>query len=82
MIVTDDDELAVHARHLTTTAEAPHGYEFFHDELDFNYRLPNLNAALGVAQMERLPDILAANRRDVSSQTAMVGSIRQSHGSL
>lgn len=62
MIVTDDDDLAARARHLTTTAKAPHGYEFFHDELGFNYRLPNLNAALGVAQMERLPDILAAKR--------------------
>jgi len=62
MIVTDDDELAARARHLTTTAKAPHGYEFFHDELGFNYRLPNLNAALGCAQMDRLPDILAAKR--------------------
>lgn len=62
MIVTDDDDLAARARHLTATAKAPHGYEFFHDELGFNYRLPNLNAALGVAQMERLPDILAAKR--------------------
>ncbi len=62
MIVTDEDDLAARARHLTTTAKAPHGYEFFHDELGFNYRLPNLNAALGVAQMERLPAILAAKR--------------------
>lgn len=62
MIVTDDDDLAAHARHLTTTAKAPHGYEFFHDELGYNYRLPNLNAALGCAQMERLPDILSAKR--------------------
>ncbi|WP_440995035.1 LegC family aminotransferase [Arhodomonas sp. SL1] len=62
MIVTDDDELAARARHLTTTAKAPHGYEFFHDELGFNYRMPNLNAALGCAQLDRLPDMLAAKR--------------------
>ncbi|MCG5531218.1 LegC family aminotransferase [Halorhodospira halochloris] len=62
MIVTDDDELAARARHLTTTAKAPHGYEFYHDELGYNYRMPNLNAALGCAQMDRLPDILAAKR--------------------
>lgn len=61
-IITDDDNLAAHARHLTTTAKAPHGYEFFHDELGYNYRLPNLNAALGCAQMKRLPDILTAKR--------------------
>ncbi|MBK1726388.1 LegC family aminotransferase, partial [Halorhodospira neutriphila] len=62
MIITDDDWLAARARHLTTTAKAAHGYEFFHDELGFNYRLPNLNAALGCAQMDRLPAILAAKR--------------------
>lgn len=59
MIITDDDYMASRARHLTTTAKYPHGYEFFHDELGYNYRLPNLNAALGCAQMERLSDMLA-----------------------
>ena len=58
MIVTNNLELAHRAKHLTTTAKKPHSYEFFHDELGYNYRLPNLNAALGVAQMEVLPDIL------------------------
>ena len=58
MIVTDDGELAVRAKHLTTTAKRPHAYEFFHDETGYNYRLPNLNAALGVAQMEALPEML------------------------
>ena len=58
MIVTDDQELAQRAKHITTTAKIPHPYEFFHDEIGFNYRLPNLNAALGVAQMEVLQETL------------------------
>ncbi|MDO1528150.1 LegC family aminotransferase [Fulvimonas sp. R45] len=59
MIITDDDELAVRAKHLTTTAKIPHPYEFVHDLTGFNYRMPNLNAALGCAQMEELPRFLA-----------------------
>ena len=61
-ILTDDAELACHAKHLTTTAKRSHRWEFFHDEVAWNYRLPNLNAALGCAQMERLPDFLARKR--------------------
>lgn len=59
MIITDDEELALRAKHLTTTAKVPHPYEFVHDEVGYNYRMPNLNAALGCAQMEVLPQILA-----------------------
>ncbi len=59
MILTDDAKLADRAKHLTTTAKIPHPYEFVHDEIGYNYRLPNLNAALGCAQMERLPEMLA-----------------------
>ena len=59
MIVTDDEAIARRAKHLTTTAKIPHPYEFVHDEVGYNYRLPNLNAALGCAQMERLPEMLA-----------------------
>ena len=58
MIVTDDEALARRAKHLTTTAKIPHPYEFVHDEVGYNYRLPNLNAALGCAQMELLPKML------------------------
>ena len=58
MVLTDDAALAKRAKHLTTTAKCPHPYEFRHDELGFNYRMPNLNAALGCAQMERLPWML------------------------
>ena len=62
MIITDDEALAKHAKHLTTTAKIPHPYEYIHDEIGYNYRLPNLNAALGCAQMETLDDILKSKR--------------------
>lgn len=63
MIVTNRPDLAEMAKHLTTTAKIPHAYEFVHDHVGFNYRLPNLNAALGVAQMEELPRILEAKNQ-------------------
>lgn len=62
MIITNDLSLAKRAKHLTTTAKVPHPYEFVHDEIGYNYRLPNLNAALGCAQMEVLPKILEIKR--------------------
>jgi aminotransferase in exopolysaccharide biosynthesis len=58
MIITDDSELAKRAKYITTTAKVPHPYEFVHDETGYNYRMPNLNAALGCAQMERLDEFL------------------------
>lgn len=58
VMVTNDESLAKRAKHITTTAKVPHPYEFVHDEVGFNYRMPNLNAALGCAQMEQLPEIL------------------------
>lgn len=61
-IMTNDTELARHAKHLTTTAKLPHAWEYRHDEIGYNYRLPNLNAALGCAQLEQLPTMLAAKR--------------------
>jgi perosamine synthetase len=62
-IVTEDPALAARARHITTTAKQPHPWAFIHDEVGFNYRLPNLNAALGIAQLEVLPDHLARKRQ-------------------
>ncbi|MBU2490701.1 MAG: LegC family aminotransferase [Proteobacteria bacterium] len=61
-ILTDDIALADRARHLTTTARVPHPFEVSHDELGFNYRMPNINAALGCAQMEALPGFLVKKR--------------------
>ena len=62
-ILTNDAEFARHAKHLTTTAKLPHAWESRHDEIGYNYRMPNLNAALGCAQLEQLPVMLAAKRR-------------------
>jgi perosamine synthetase len=61
-ILTNDEGLSRHAKHLTTTAKMPHAWEYRHDEIGYNYRLPNLNAALGCAQMEKLTGMLAAKR--------------------
>ena len=61
-ILTNDATLASHAKHLTTTAKLPHAWEYRHDEIGYNYRLPNLNAALGCAQLEQLPAMLNAKR--------------------
>lgn len=61
-ILTEDEDLGVLAKHLTTTAKVPHKWEYFHDAVGYNYRLPNLNAALGCAQLELLPEFLKRKR--------------------
>jgi aminotransferase in exopolysaccharide biosynthesis len=61
-ILTNDSALAKHAKHLSTTAKLPYAWEYSHDEIGYNYRMPNLNAALGCAQLEQLPVILTAKR--------------------
>lgn len=58
MLLTDNIDIAARAKHLSTTAKVPHAFEFVHDEIGYNYRMPNLNAALGCAQMEQLPEFL------------------------
>jgi len=62
-ILTDDEEIGALCKHLTTTAKTSHKWEYFHDMVGYNYRMPNLNAALGCAQMEKLDDILNRKRR-------------------
>ncbi|QRM20162.1 LegC family aminotransferase [Dechloromonas sp. TW-R-39-2] len=62
-IVTNDEVLAKLAKHITTTAKLPHRWRFDHDMVGFNYRMPNINAALGCAQIEQLPEFLAAKRQ-------------------
>lgn len=66
MIITDSEEFARKAKHLSTTAKVPHPYEFAHDLVGYNYRLPNVNAAIGVAQMEKIEDYLV-NKRNTSN---------------
>ena len=61
-ILTNDEVLARQAKHITTTAKLPHAWEFRHDEIGYNYRMPNINAALGCAQLEQLPSKLKAKR--------------------
>lgn len=65
VIVTDNENLAKKAKHLTTTAKIPHPFEYIHDEVGFNYRMPNLNAALIVAQLEQL-DKFCQNKKELA----------------
>ncbi|HHF2913403.1 aminotransferase DegT [Vibrio parahaemolyticus] len=62
MVLCKTQELGARTKHVTTTAKVPHPYEFFHDEPGFNYRMPNLNAALGCAQMEVIEQYLKQKR--------------------
>lgn len=64
-IITNNEKLAQYAKHLSTTAKIPHPYEFVHDEVGYNYRMPNLNAAVACAQLEQLPTILD-NKRELA----------------
>lgn len=64
-IVTNDEALAKRAKHISTTAKIPHAWEFVHDEIGYNFRMPNLNAALACAQLEQLDTILA-NKRNLA----------------
>lgn len=61
-IITNDEALGARLKHITTTAKLPHRWNFVHDEIGYNYRMPNLNAALGCAQLEQLPVFLEEKR--------------------
>lgn len=61
-ILTNDEQLAKYAKHITTTAKMPHRWEYVHDEIGYNYRMPNLNAALGCAQLEQMPFFIKQKR--------------------
>ena len=75
MLVTNDIDLAKRAKHISTTAKVPHPWEFVHDEVGFNFRLPNLNAALGCAQMESLPRLLASKRELAAQYQRLFASL-------
>jgi perosamine synthetase len=64
-IVTNDLQLGMKAKHLTTTAKVPHPYEYVHDEIGYNFRMPNLNAALACAQLEQLNSFIT-NKRNLA----------------
>jgi dTDP-4-amino-4,6-dideoxygalactose transaminase len=63
MIITGDEKIAERVRHLSTTAKRPHRWEFYHDEVGYNLRMPSLNAAVGLAQLEYLDTILSNKRK-------------------
>jgi aminotransferase in exopolysaccharide biosynthesis len=78
MIITDDEKLAKLAKYITTTGKIPHKWEYVHDITAYNYRMPNLNAALGCAQMEQLDDFIAKKRKlfDVYTEFFKTGNIQ------
>lgn len=85
-IVTNDEALAKHAKHISTTAKIPHPYEFVHDEVGYNFRLPNLNAALACAQLEQLNEILENKRKTAAIYAAYfadksIGFVTEMEGS-
>lgn len=88
MIITNDDTLGPLAKHITTTAKKPHPWKFEHDMVGYNYRMPNVNAALGCAQMEKLKVILKNKRntakayRDFFSQFEEIDYVPEPQDSI
>ena len=74
-IVTNDEDFAAKAKHLTTTAKVPHPYEYIHDQIGYNYRLPNLNAALACAQLEQLESFISSKRELATRYAEFFGNI-------
>jgi dTDP-4-amino-4,6-dideoxygalactose transaminase len=74
MLVTDDEALALRARHLSTQARIP-GLAYDHDEIGYNYRLSNLAAAIGLAQLEQLPELLAGRRANAAAYDAAIAGL-------
>ena len=67
VIITDDERLALTVKHLTSQAKINHSWEYDHNEIGYNYRMPNLNAALGLAQLEQLPEFIK-NKRELANK--------------
>lgn len=76
-LLINDTALARRAKHLTTTAKVAHRWEYRHDEVGYNYRLPNINAALGCAQLEQLPAFVQAKRRLFERYAAAFANVPQ-----
>lgn len=74
-ILTNDDKLADYAKHITTTAKVPHRWAYEHDEIGYNYRMPNINAALGCAQLQRVPKFIEQKRQLTEKYVNMVQSL-------
>jgi len=78
-ILTADESIARRVKHITTTAKTPHRWSFHHDDIGYNYRMPNLNAALGCAQLEQLPDILRKKRILAERYDAIFSDVQGIH---
>ncbi|MDD2549765.1 MAG: LegC family aminotransferase [Bacteroidales bacterium] len=78
MLLFKSEELAKRAKHLTTQAKVPHPWEFNHDAIGYNYRMPNINAALGLAQLEQLPDFLKSKRAIAQAYQTFVSTLNNS----
>ena len=74
-ILTNDDKLADYAKHITTTAKVPHRWAYEHDEIGYNYRMPNLNAALGCAQLQKIPEFIEQKRNLTAKYEEMIKNI-------
>lgn len=77
MLLFNNEELAKKAKHLTTQAKVPHPWEFNHDAIGYNYRMPNINAALGLAQLEQLPKFLESKRKIAEKYEQFFSSSQQ-----
>ncbi len=78
IILTNDDNLAKQAKHLSTQAKVPHQWEYEHDSIGYNYRMPNINAALGLAQLEQINHFIA-NKRETAHQYNLFFQQQQIH---
>ena len=78
-ILTNDERLADRAKHLTTTAKLPHRWHYVHDEVGYNFRMPNLNAALGCAQLEQLDEFIAYKRYLFKRYAKSFSNFRDAH---
>ncbi len=79
VILTNNPDLAARAKHLTSTAKLAHKWEYCHDKIGYNYRLPNINAALGCAQIEQLPHFLKQKRNLAENYEAAFAQIERVH---
>ena len=74
-LLTDDKSIALSAKHISTTAKIPHKWRYIHNEIGFNYRLPNINAALGCAQFDKIEHFLRSKRKLFLKYKEVFGSI-------
>lgn len=76
MLLFNDEELAKKAKHLTTQAKVPHKWEFIHDHIGYNYRMPNINAALGCAQLEQIDSFIESKRQTALKYKEFLSNIK------